>query len=173
MTRAVSSRAGTAGSAGWPSLGQAVRTKVPALEQWMTSSTSSRAGPRRAAARLRERNRRLRTCHERDPSSAFGTFSPLRRGEGSRCVHIASWSSSSRGCGIESLLPPASWGEKVAEGRMRGAMQPPKAGNFARKACPRLGQPAPPAVPARDDNACGEFGTASAQKEEILRQIRG
>jgi len=25
------------------------------------------------------------------------------------------------------------------------------AGNFARKACPRLGQPAPPAVPAQDD----------------------
>jgi len=25
------------------------------------------------------------------------------------------------------------------------------AGNLARKACPRLGQPAPPAVPARDD----------------------
>jgi len=33
-------------------------------------------------------------------------------------------------CSIESLLPPASWGEKVAEGRMRGVRQPPMCVRF-------------------------------------------
>jgi len=60
----------------------------PELFAPLTPVMLSRPTPR--AARLRARNSRLRTCHEGDPSSAFGTFSPLRRGEGSWCVLIAS-----------------------------------------------------------------------------------
>jgi len=45
---------------------------------------------------LENKKQNLRTCHEGDPSSAFGTFSPLRRGEGSRCVCVAIGSGSSR-----------------------------------------------------------------------------
>src|SRR5215210_5047373 len=61
--------------------------------------------------------------HKGYPSSAFGTFSPLRRGEGlSNCCHRERRVAQGAWENCPSRVPLPSQGERVAEGRVRGAL---------------------------------------------------
>jgi len=81
--------------------------------------------------------RRLSVCAHRKPRidgrrlHSPSAPSPLCGGEKALGVCSSQVGVDPRGeCSIESLLPPASWGEKVAEGRMKGVRQPPMSVRF-------------------------------------------
>ncbi len=107
-----------------------IAVKPDALRRYsvnLTAEVSSRAVQRQATAvevvMTRGRSRdESGEWHGSDPSSAFGTFSPLRRGEGSRCLFFQG---RVRRAGraappLESLLPRARDRREVDRGREAG-----------------------------------------------------